>query len=134
MLKLIPYPKNIQIKNGLLKNKYIKTFRGVNDERLISQIKKLPFDDNGATLIFNVDNCDGENYSICVQENQIIVDAKVIKGAFYAIQTIRQLLDNDVVPCLCLQDNPDFKYRGFYHDITRGKIPTLDTLKGLVDT
>ena len=134
MLKLIPYPKNIQIKDGLLKNKYIKTFRGVNDERLISQIKKLPFDDNGATLIFNVENCDGENYSICVQENQIIVDAKGIKGAFYAIQTIRQLLDNDVVPCLCLQDNPDFKYRGFYHDITRGKIPTLDTLKGLVDT
>ena len=38
------------------------------------------------------------------------------------------------VPCLHIKDKPDFKYRGFYQDVTRGKIPTVDTIKKLIDT
>jgi hypothetical protein len=32
-----------------------------------------------------------------------------------------------------VEDAPDFSRRGFYHDATRGKIPTLDTMFELVD-
>ena len=32
-----------------------------------------------------------------------------------------------------IEDEPDFKYRGFYHDITRGKIPKVETIKRLID-
>lgn len=134
MLKLIPYPKNIQIKKGYLKAKAIKSFTGINDERLIKQIDKLTVDKNGVDLIFKVGQSDKESYSLSVFEEKIIVEAKGLKGAFYAIQTLKQLFINNEVPCVVIEDCPNFSYRGFYHDITRGKIPTLDTLKGLVDT
>ena len=50
--------------------------------------------------------------------------------------TFSQLIANcpGEVPCLEIEDWPDFKVRGFYYDITRGKVPTLETLKNLVDT
>lgn len=38
------------------------------------------------------------------------------------------------IPHLEIYDEPDFAVRGFYHDVTRGRVPTLDTLKKLVDT
>jgi len=34
---------------------------------------------------------------------------------------------------LHIEDKPDFEYRGFYHDVTRGKIPTVETIKQLID-
>jgi hypothetical protein len=38
-----------------------------------------------------------------------------------------------VVPCCTIVDWPDFETRGLLHDVTRGKVPTLGTLKQLVD-
>lgn len=37
------------------------------------------------------------------------------------------------IPCCTIVDWPDFTTRGLLHDITRGKVPTLATLKHLVD-
>lgn len=56
-------------------------------------------------------------------------------GCFYGIQTLRQLLQRHgpVLPCLVIDDQPDFPVRGFYHDCTRGKVPRLDTLFELAD-
>ena len=61
------------------------------------------------------------------------IQAESPAGAFYAIQTLRQILKEETVPCLHIKDRPDFKYRGFYQDVTRGKIPTVATLKKLID-
>lgn len=38
-----------------------------------------------------------------------------------------------MLPCVGIEDWPDFKSRGFLHDITRGKVPRLETLKELAD-
>ena len=32
-----------------------------------------------------------------------------------------------------IEDKPDFEYRGLYHDMTRGKVATVKTLKKLID-
>ncbi|MBQ3593649.1 MAG: family 20 glycosylhydrolase, partial [Clostridia bacterium] len=32
-----------------------------------------------------------------------------------------------------IEDEPDFEYRGLYHDITRGKVAKVETLKKLID-
>ena len=34
---------------------------------------------------------------------------------------------------MAIRDWPDFPVRGFYHDVTRGKVPTLQTLMALAD-
>lgn len=56
-------------------------------------------------------------------------------GCFYGLQTLAQLSNTEhaEVPCCTIVDWPDFDTRGVLHDVTRGKVPTLDTLKLLVD-
>src|SRR5699024_8016957 len=45
---------------------------------------------------------------------------------------IRQ--EGAVLPCLEIEDAPEIPNRGYYHDVTRGRIPTLSYLKHLADT
>ncbi|MGL4344168.1 MAG: beta-N-acetylhexosaminidase [Cellulosilyticaceae bacterium] len=56
-------------------------------------------------------------------------------GLFYGVQTLRQIIrqEGTRLPALEIEDEPYFEHRGYYHDITRGKVPTLETLKELVD-
>lgn len=133
MLNLIPAPKQIEYKDGYLSLNAIAPFDGQVDGRILDQIAKLPTAKNGCPLTLNIGSTDSESYGIEIAPNGIVITADGVRGGFYAVQTLRQILANDKVPYLSLQDEPTFSYRGFYHDITRGKIPTLDTLKSLVD-
>lgn len=62
-------------------------------------------------------------------------------GAFYARQTLAQLAaardahgeDEGGLPCLRIEDWPDFPHRGVMLDISRDKVPTMETLLSLVD-
>jgi hypothetical protein len=57
-------------------------------------------------------------------------------GLFYAAQTFAQLLAqarDGKLPALRIDDGPDFRVRGFYHDISRGKVPTRATLFTLIE-
>ncbi len=49
--------------------------------------------------------------------------------------TLKMLIKSNEgkIECCNITDSPDMPYRGFYQDTTRGRIPTLDTLKKLVD-
>ena len=75
-----------------------------------------------------------EEYKIEIKENQVIIEG-FGAGLFYGCQSFRQLVREfgACIPNLTIEDSPYFKYRGFYHDVTRGMVPTLDTLKSLVD-
>ena len=56
-------------------------------------------------------------------------------GLLYGVQTLRQIVRQAgaCVPCLNIHDFPEIRNRGFYHDVTRGRIPTLAYLKRLAD-
>lgn len=75
-----------------------------------------------------------EAYRLSVSPEQISIEASDAKGFFYALQTIRQLLPPDIensrtvnamwtVPCLTIQDEPRFGYRGLMLDVSRFFIP-----------
>ena len=76
-----------------------------------------------------------EAYEIHVVANGIHISGGSSVGLFYGVQSLRQIVRNKGVniPCLTIKDSPDFLIRGFYHDVTRGKVPTIETLKQLVD-
>lgn len=76
-----------------------------------------------------------EAYALTVTDTAITLYASTGSGIFYAVQTLRQIIrqSGSKVPALEIQDEPHFPSRGFYHDVTRGKVPTLETLKALVD-
>ena len=80
--------------------------------------------------------CGGEeSYILDIAPTRLEIYSTSAQGAFYAIQTLRQLLAQGTkLPCMRIEDTPDFAYRGFYHDVSRGRIPTLDSLKELADT
>jgi hexosaminidase len=76
-----------------------------------------------------------EAYCITVTPEGIQITTGSDAGAYYAIQTVCDLvtLFGGVLPCCRIEDAPDFNRRGIYHDCSRGKVPTLDTLKQLVE-
>jgi hypothetical protein len=76
-----------------------------------------------------------EKYDITANENGFTATSAGEKGLFYAVQTIRQIIKSGegVYPELSIEDSPDFAVRGLYHDITRGAVPTFDSLCALAE-
>ncbi|NLP03836.1 MAG: family 20 glycosylhydrolase [Fibrobacter sp.] len=76
-----------------------------------------------------------EDYTLSVSREKIEITGKGEEAFFRAVQTLCQIIDQcgREIPCLYIEDSPDFPCRGFYHDITRGKVPRLDTLKWLAE-
>ena len=132
MLKLIPEVKTLQIGEGTLTKKAVCFNGTLADCRLTKALKALPTANDGAVLTVEVGN-EGEGYELWIEENAIRIKTQGPAGAFYAIQTLRQIFCHDTVPCLYIKDCPDFAYRGFYHDVTRGKVPNLTSMKWLID-
>lgn len=77
-----------------------------------------------------------ESYTLTVSEDYVRIEGADNAGILYAIQTLRQIIRQNgaSLPALHIEDFPDMQNRGFYHDVTRGRVPTLDYLKKLVDT
>jgi hypothetical protein len=77
-----------------------------------------------------------QHYALTILADAIRVRGGDDAGLFHGLQTLRQLLEqtNAQPPCGEILDGPTFPVRGFYHDITRGKVPTLATLKEIAST
>ena len=66
-----------------------------------------------------------EGYQLNIEKNKISIEAKTQKGAFYAVQSLLQLLPlenngNEIaIQCLTIKDAPQFKYRGMHLDVGR---------------
>jgi len=84
-----------------------------------------------------------EGYQLKVTSNEIEISASSAKGAFYAVQTLRQLLPasfenstykETTVPIQNIEitDAPQFKYRGMHLDVGRHFFP-VDFIKKYID-
>jgi hypothetical protein len=76
-----------------------------------------------------------EEYHLSIVEDRIEAIGSNTNALLYAIQTLRQIISQKgaVLPGLTIEDYPEIPNRGFYYDVTRGRIPTLKTLKALAD-
>ncbi|MBO5249101.1 MAG: beta-N-acetylhexosaminidase [Clostridia bacterium] len=134
MLHLIPSVKILNETEGFLQKPALRYDAAEFDPRLVTALKKLPFDNDGATVTIALTGTEGEGYTLDITPDEISITADSAAGAFYAIQTLRQIFANGTqIPCLHIEDQPDFPYRGFYHDITRGRVPSVETIKRLID-
>lgn len=88
--------------------------------------------DRGIFLLH--ENDDGEQYSLQVKKDRIEICGRSSAAVSRAIQTLLQIIaqHGSQIPCLQIRDFPDFIHRGFYHDVTRGKVPEVFTLKTLI--
>ncbi|MGL4993791.1 MAG: glycoside hydrolase family 20 protein [Bacteroidales bacterium] len=110
----------------LLVNKY-------NLEATTSQGTKIRF------VKINSDNPEG--YNLTISNNEIIVEASAANGAFYALQTLRQMLPikkqyeqakRAVLQGVSIKDEPRFAYRGTHLDVGRHFV-TTDSVKRFID-
>jgi hexosaminidase len=77
-----------------------------------------------------------QGYEIEIEPNGIHITAASAEGAFYAAQTLAQIIRQHPelsLPCVQIEDRPDFRARGVMLDVSRDKVPTMQTLYGLVD-
>ena len=85
-----------------------------------------------------------EGYALNITSEGIEIKAKTNKGFFYAFQTIKKMLPANVMahkydarqtyslPCVSIEDEPRFGYRGFMLDVSRHFF-TVEELKRIID-
>ncbi len=76
-----------------------------------------------------------EAYYLEVAPGKIRLAAFDAAGLFMGVQTLRQLIrqGKTVIPCMTVSDHPKISARGYYLDVTRGRIPKLEELKKFVE-
>lgn len=81
------------------------------------------------------DTMKDEEYHLEASADGITITGGADRGLLYGVQTLRQIVRQcgSCVPCMRIHDWPEIKNRGFYHDVTRGRIPTLPYLKEMAD-
>ena len=89
----------------------------------------------GIGLILSADLKEQE-YTLEIGETGIRIRGGSIHAVRYGVQTLRQIIRQQgaVINCLRIADKPDIANRAFLIDVTRGRIPTLKSLKELADT
>ena len=76
-----------------------------------------------------------EGYKLKVTNHQVVIEAAEEPGIFYGIQTVRQLLPEQIfqkkpasgikwrIPCVEIEDRPRFQWRGMHLDVGRYFMP-----------
>ena len=143
-ISLIPYPVNIEEKEGcfVFTDKTVvvveeEELKAVTEDflSLFSQsagfTPKLKKGKKGNMHIQKDGNLHEEGYVLEVNSDNIWIKASGVKGVFYALQTLRQLLPSEIesgslkegvtwqVPSVCIKDEPRFGYRGLMVDVAR---------------
>jgi hexosaminidase len=97
----------------------------------------LPAADIGVRL-----TVDPADTALPAQGYRLVIDAQAIHiiggddaGLFYGVCTLIQIIRQcgKSLPLLTISDQPDFPNRGVMLDISRDKVPTMDTLYHLID-
>ena len=75
-----------------------------------------------------------EGYRIEVKPGGARLTARTGAGLYYAVQTLRQLVDGDGIPALAITDRPALRWRGLQDDVSRGPVPAVDALERRIRT
>ncbi len=146
---LFPKPKQNSIKEGFLNN--INGFQ-YSSEKLISLLETLetiniqgelkefctPLKYNTVSYLIDSTLVHKQEYKISIDTLNIKLIAKDEAALFFAKQTLKQIIfyaesTDSAIPCLEITDWPDFEKRGYMLDISRDKVPTMETLYQIID-
>jgi hexosaminidase len=70
-------------------------------------------------------------YRLSIARKGVTLEAASAAGAHAGLQTLLQIAAQSparVLPCLRIEDWPDFADRGLYYDVCRGRVPTRESL------
>lgn len=109
-----PAPQRIEFRNGSVAASILDGIEGRVDPRAV---------------------CRPQGYALTITKQSVDLVGHDDAGLFYGHQTLLQLAaaHRDRVPCLAIQDWPDLLTRGYLLDVSRDRVPTMATLKRLID-
>jgi len=122
----------------------IASFLGASLGKPITWTKERCREKNNIVVYIDCAIKNLEGYALNITPECIKITAATPIGAFYAWQTVRQLLPATTerqvplfraelsVPCISIHDQPRFGYRGLLLDVARHMMP-LDAIKKLID-
>ena len=160
-VSIIPQPRYVQMDEGIFRidkdtkifldepvEEYMRIAGFLNERLLAAAGFSLEITDemtaDGNVIFFMNAGLPSEAYGIHVEPNRIVIDYGDGAGAFYALQTIFQLLPEEIfadsrqrgvkweIPCLAMEDAPRFKYRGMHLDVCLHYFD-VDFLKKYID-
>jgi len=150
-ISIIPLPENIEIRDGEFEiNSRTDIFVGKRSGKLAKYLNELlapatgykflirEYDDSGEIMKNGISvfidtlltEFGDEGYTLCIENNGVLIKASTEAGILYGIQSFRQILPSDIesqikikreweVPCLEINDIPRFKWRGLMMDCSR---------------
>ncbi len=146
-LSLIPQPKKVSLGKGAFDLQKCRTIT-LTDTAFRKEGLRLQqlLRENGYTLQMNdkrtkssivigrqADGRSDEAYRLDVTPEQVLLNARDIKGIFYGIQTLLQLIDaKGKIPSCHIDDHPAFSWRGYMVDAGRN-YQSIATLKQQID-
>lgn len=136
---LFPKVKSLQLNTGYFEYRHLN-FEINSELKNLREVISSVFLDVVFDVSFNVEfikeeALKNEGYLMNVLESGIQIHYHDYSGAIYGLMTLVQIVSQhpNKIPCLMIEDAPDLQVRGVMVDIARDKIPTLDTLKQLVN-
>lgn len=104
----------------------------------IISVSPFPFkqsEKNCAQIVLIHTQLDEEAFIIECETSKISISFGSPKGALYGLKTLKQIIDLSAgkIPCFKLTDAPYLKRRGFMLDVSRCKVPTMQTMYELID-
>jgi len=149
---IIPEPKKMTIKENSLYaydiNILIDKECGYNIFLAAKELKKVMneagcgknnivkrIERKGNELFLTFEDKGEQGYNIIVDEAGIIIKGFSERGLFYGIQTMKQIFMQEGVnvPFMEIEDAPDIQDRGYYLDVSRGRVPKVENIKKFVD-
>lgn len=136
MMTIFPQPKKIKYTGAFVNPE--RSFNIVRDDfkaqELEFAIAKLSLRENGIPLSFILNSeYKKEQYTLELKNDNAIITASTPHGVFDAIITLLQILKQEDLCCVIIDDEPDFENRVLMIDYSRGRIPTIETLKKTID-
>ncbi|MDX1364783.1 MAG: family 20 glycosylhydrolase [Arenibacter latericius] len=139
---IIPTPQEVEYGNNERAFKSISIIRNDFENLDLSPQKVVDYDgiwveSKGMRiqLIKDDQQPNEEGYSLKIDKN-ITITAPTVKGAYYGLQTLRQLIRSKgrrfTLPQVDIKDWPAFKIRGFMHDTGRN-FQSIEQLKEQID-
>ena len=109
----------------------------IEDARELAGVTLNSEDSASAQIELNHDEAlDEQGYSLIIDASGVHITYRDEAGARYAAATLYQIMwqTKQELPYLTIEnDHPDFQYRAFDMDISRNRLPSVDTVKRVID-
>lgn len=144
-LDFVPIPRKLQLASSTCT--IGETFKLIDLHGIASDftlqyiensLRKISVRDENSLFIIHISYDSGleeQAYQLKITSDSISISASGAVGVHYGILTLCQIIAQQgrEIPQLHIEDSPDFPARGIMLDISRDKVPTMETLLGLVD-